>query len=268
MSFDNRLGIAGVLLALLGIALMYLAPQRKEFGWISLLIAVVLVAWWVYFEAGNWLLRKFQAAPVITTTIIGIIGGTVIALVFFIVAKNASFPDSKSVDHSANPSPDVSLRFVYPKSPALMLMNSSDALARDIKWTVYLWNQDLPERDEPLPIPIGTFDWLKPNQKGGPQNLFGSATVAPLIKQGDHLFGSASVNCPTCSRGRTYIVYIVYGEGGWVAEVEREKSGNPFIPPNARKETREAYFKSLEETTAAESRIPIAESPWDSATNM
>ena len=267
MSFGDRLGIAGLLIALIAIALMYLAPERKEVGWIALFVAILLVAIWAYLEAANWLLRKFQTAPVITTIIVGIVGGALIALIFLFVAQNASFPHSKVADHSAN-LPDVRLRFVYPKSPALMLINSSDALARDVKWTVVLWNLDLPERDEPLPIPVATFDWLKPGQQGGPQNLFGSNTVAPLIKQGDHLFGSASVNCPTCSRGRSYIVSIVYGEGGWVAEVEREKSGNLFIPPNLRKETRDTYFKTLEETTAAESRIPIAQPSWDSATNM
>src|SRR5437867_4452348 len=83
----------------------------------------------------------------------------------------------------------------------LVIVNSSGSLARDIKWIVVLWNMDLPDRDDPLPIPVSTFDWIKPHQEGGPQNLFSGANVAPLLKPGDRLFGSASVNCPNCVRG-------------------------------------------------------------------
>jgi hypothetical protein len=262
MSFADRLvGVAGLFVGLIAIALFYLAPERKEFGWIAFFIALVLGAVWGYLQSAHWLLQKFQAAPIVTTVIVGLVGGAVIALVFFLVAKNASVPNTKVIDRSTSPLADVSLRFVYPKSPALMLVNSSEAIARDIKWTVVLWNFDLPERDEPLPIPVSTFDWLKPHQEGGPQNLFGSATVAPLIKEGNHLFGSASVDCPSCSRGRSYIVSIVYGDGGWVAEVESEKSGNLFIPPNLRKETRDDYFKRLQERISPDSRIPITKRP-------
>ena len=110
---------------------------------------------------------------------------------------------------------DVALGFVYPKSPALMIANLSDSLARDIKWTVVLWNMDLPDRNDPLPIPVSTFDWLKAREEGGPQDLFNGPLVAPLLKPGNRLFGSASADCPACARGRTYIVYIVWGQGGW-----------------------------------------------------
>jgi hypothetical protein len=155
--------------------------------------------------------------------------------------------------------PEIALRFVYPKSPALVIVNSSNSLARDVKWTVYLWNMDLPDRDDPLPIPISTFDWIKPHQESGPLNLFSGPNIAPLLKPGNRLFGSASVNCPNCVRGRTYIVYIVYGNGGWVSEVEDEKEGRLIIPRNPRKETREEYFKNLEARIPNELRIPISE---------
>jgi len=161
---------------------------------------------------------------------------------------------------AARQTPDVALRFVYPKSPALIFVNQSSVIAREIKWTVVLWNMDLPDRNDPLPIPIGTFDWIKPHDEGGPQNLFGGPLVAPLLKPGNRLFGSASVTCPECSGGRTYIVYIVWDEGGWVSEVERnEQSGKVLLPPNALKPGRIEYFKALEAMAPAESRTPIAE---------
>jgi hypothetical protein len=164
----------------------------------------------------------------------------------------------KQMDLEAIP-PVVGLRFVYPKSPALELINESDAIAKDIKWPVVLWNMDLPDRKDPLPIPTSGFDWLRPHDKGGPQNLFNTPPVAPLLKPGDRLFGSASVVCPTCARGRSYIVYIVWGESGWVSEVESEKSGHLAIPTNGI--TLTEYFKLLEASVPAQSRKPIAEVP-------
>jgi hypothetical protein len=155
--------------------------------------------------------------------------------------------------------PDVTLRFVYPKSPALILVNQSPVIAKDIKWTVALWNMDLPDRNDPLPIPVSTFDWIRPHDEGGPQNLFDGPLVSPLLKQGNRLFGSASVVCPESARGRTYIVYIVWGDSGWFAEVENEKPGRILIPPNFSKTSRIEYFKALEAAVPAQSRVAIGE---------
>lgn len=153
----------------------------------------------------------------------------------------------------------MTLRFVYPKEPALIIANPSDVIARDIKWFVALWNMDLPDRNDPLPIPVSTFDWIKAHEEGGPLSLFDSPLVTPLLKPGDRLFGSASADCPECARGRTYIVYIVLGKGGWFSEVENEKLGKILIPNNFLKESREAYFKALESLVPVKSRITISE---------
>jgi len=130
------------------------------------------------------------------------------------------------------PKPDVALHFVHPKAPALVITNLSDAVARDIKWAIAVWNMDIPDRNDPLPIPVSTFDWIKAHDEGGPQGLFHGPLVAPLLKPGNRLFGSASVACPECIRGRTYIIYIELGNGGWFSEVENETSGQIIIPPN------------------------------------
>lgn len=151
------------------------------------------------------------------------------------------------------------LRFVYPAAPALVIENPSDLVARDIKWMVVLWNMDLPDRNDPLPLPVTLFDWIKPHEESGPQGLFNNALVAPLVGPGNRLFGSASVNCPDCSRGRTYIVHIVFGQGGWVSEVEDKKAGEILIPPKFSRDRREEYFKALEAAAPASLRIPIGE---------
>jgi hypothetical protein len=154
---------------------------------------------------------------------------------------------------------DVALRFIYPESPSLVIVNQSNPGARDIKWEVVLWNMDLPDRNDPLPIPVSTFDWIRGHTEGGPQDLFGTPLVAPLLKKGDRLVGSATVDCPQCSRGRTYIVQIVWGEGGWFSEIKNETKGRMFIPPNFLKATRERYFKLLEAMASPAMRVPIAQ---------
>jgi hypothetical protein len=162
----------------------------------------------------------------------------------------------KQINKEAPP-PTMALRFVYPDAPALVLINQSAVIARDIKWTVELWNLDLPDRNDPLPIPVSKFDWLRPNDESGPQNLFSNPQVAQLLKPGNHLFGSASVICPECARGRTYIVSIVWGEGGWFAEVTNEQRGRVLSPRNFLKATRIEFAKELEAEVPAQARTPI-----------
>lgn len=154
---------------------------------------------------------------------------------------------------------DVTLRFIYPKSPALILVNNSDVIAKNIKWSVALWNMDLPDRNDPLPIPVNTFDWIKPHDEGGPQNLFNTRLVSPLLKQGNRLFGSVALDCPECKRGRTYIVKITWGNSGWYAEINNGTPGKLLIPPNFLKASRIKYFKALETAVPEQSRIQIGE---------
>src|SRR5271156_845639 len=59
------------------------------------------------------------------------------------------------------PQPDIFLKLVYPESPSLVIVNPSDAVAREMKYSVELWNSSQPDADNPLLIPIGSFDWLK-----------------------------------------------------------------------------------------------------------
>ena len=155
--------------------------------------------------------------------------------------------------------PDVTLRFVYPKSPALVLVNQSGKVAHQIKWLVALWNLDLPDRTDPLPISVSTFDFIRPHLESGPQNLFGSSLVSPLLKPGNRLIGSASVQCPDCVRGRTFIVYLVWDQGGWFTEVLDMTSGAVLTPPHFTREEIFQYFRELMARVPENARIPISE---------
>ncbi|MGA2782125.1 MAG: hypothetical protein ABSF13_09430 [Smithella sp.] len=150
----------------------------------------------------------------------------------------------------------MTLRFVYKKEPALVLDNVSGKIAREIKWGVFLWNYDLPERNDPLPIPVATFDWLRPHDHSGPLDLFGLPNVPTFVKAGDRLFGTASVICPECSRGRTFFIYIKLGEGGWYVEHLTEKSGGMIVPKDFTKEGRMRFYEEIL-ALPVQSRIPI-----------
>lgn len=164
--------------------------------------------------------------------------------------------------------PDVTLKFVYPDYPALVLINNSEKTAQSIKWTVVLWNLDdprsfshnpnsPPNTHEPLPIPIQVFDFIRPHSAGGAQTLVGASQFAQFVKPGNRFVGSAGVSCPECERGRTYLVSFVIGQGGWFSEVADEKSGGVIIPPKLTKEMVLEYAKSIERTPL-ENRIPIS----------
>jgi hypothetical protein len=161
------------------------------------------------------------------------------------------------------PQPDVFLKLVYPAAPALVIVNPSDAVARDMKYAVELWNSSLPDGNDPLQIPTSTFDWLKGHTEGGPMILF-TASISSLLKPGDKLYGSANINCPTCVRGRSYLVYIEWGKGGWIAETSDPK-GMLLVPAKNTREGRMAYFHQLEQAVAAE-RIPIG--AWPTASDF
>jgi hypothetical protein len=240
------LGVAFPLLVSLATALAMGSGGATEF-WIARIAAIAaaldlvgLITWWLYKYDFTWI-----------NSTIGAVLGVCVVLILPAVLK---WVDAKELVATAKP--DVSLRFVYPEAPALILENNSDIIAKDIKWMVLLFNMDLPDRYEPLPIPISTFDWIAPHSRGGPQGMFGTASVSSLLKAGNRLFGSASVTCPTCSPGHTYFVYIEWGKGGWFSEVEAEKAGSP---PNFSKESRMAYFDRGLSAVPTSARIPIGQ---------
>jgi hypothetical protein len=126
---------------------------------------------------------------------------------------------------------ELALQFVYPKKPALLVQNPSSVLAREVLWGLAVWNVDaLPQQHNPLPIRAQSIKWIRPGQAIGPFDVFRSLEVAPLIKPGDRIFGSASVNCAECARGRTYWLYVVWGESGWYSEIAGKTNGALMIP--------------------------------------
>ena len=118
---------------------------------------------------------------------------------------------------------DVTMRLVYPQRPALLLENISDVLATQIKWTVALLKIDGPDAGQPVQIPIGTFDFIRAREQGGPQNLFDPPNVAKTLRDGQQLFGWIQVTCPACAKIRYWWAYIKLGSAGWYTEVSKTR---------------------------------------------
>jgi hypothetical protein len=155
-------------------------------------------------------------------------------------------------DYRGAEQPEVALRLVHPESPMIALDNKSGTVARDIKWMVAIWNADdlrvyVPGSagNDPLPIPISTFDFLRPHASSGFQAVFQQSVNAGYIKPGNHLIGSISVICPTCIRGYTYFVFIEWGKGGWYSDVPAATEGELIVPKPVTKESLEAYFEAI-----------------------
>jgi hypothetical protein len=127
--------------------------------------------------------------------------------------------------------PDVTLRFVTRKTPSFQMINTSRAIATNIKYHVAAFMLD-PQTNQPviLPIPADIFDLLTPQNSTLPINIFQTPMVKPFVKDGSRIFGSASIMCPLCKSGRTFFFFIEWGKGGWYSEDQQLQNGNILIP--------------------------------------
>ena len=126
------------------------------------------------------------------------------------------------------PLPDVTFNLVNAKFPSIQAFNISAKVARDIRYTGALFNIDAPNHYQPLPIRVAGIDFIKPHQYESPHDLF--SPVLGMIEPGNRIFGTISINCPECARGRTFYVYIVWGHGGWISLIDEEKRGAVRLP--------------------------------------
>jgi hypothetical protein len=75
MSFGDRVGLAGIVLALIALAASYLWPDKKWIGWISLFSAVALLIVWGWLEIGAKLPRLRTQYPTTSAVIAFVVGG-------------------------------------------------------------------------------------------------------------------------------------------------------------------------------------------------
>jgi hypothetical protein len=118
--------------------------------------------------------------------------------------------------------PDIALRLIYPTGLAVVMVNESDVVLREPKYVPAMWNLDGEKWHQPLPIPVASGDWIRPREAMGPKSFITQASILPLVKQGDRLFGVISVTCPDCIRSKAYWVYVKHGVAGWFSEIPED----------------------------------------------
>jgi hypothetical protein len=151
-------------------------------------------------------------------------------------------------DYIGTELPDVALQFVYPNSPMLRILNISNVTARQIKFTVAVWDIDKPQEKNPLQIPVQTFDFIRPHLFGGNEGVFEPLVRSGIIKPGTRLFGSASAECPDCRKGHIYWLYIIWGQSGWYSEIPNVTAAGIMFPKD---------FQNITATEFAERTIPL-----------
>lgn len=118
--------------------------------------------------------------------------------------------------------PDISIQVEYAAGFAVTLVNTGDVVLRDPKFSAVVWDLDIADRNDPLPVPVWAAtpnDWLRPGEGMGPQGVVGLPNVFALVKKGDRIFGYIWASCPDCIRSKYYWVYEVVGQGGWYSEL-------------------------------------------------
>jgi hypothetical protein len=75
MALADRMGLVGIILGLFAIAAPYLWPDKKWIGWLSLSLAVILIAMWGWLEFKPQLLVFYQTFPIRSTLLVFVCGG-------------------------------------------------------------------------------------------------------------------------------------------------------------------------------------------------
>lgn len=96
MSLGDRLGIVGLIVALVAIAVTYLWPDRKWIGWLSLLLAGSLLLSWAVLETKARLTST--PASLITCLVLGALVGAVIAAILWYGAPAKSEDKTQKSD--------------------------------------------------------------------------------------------------------------------------------------------------------------------------
>ncbi len=99
MSFGDRLGLAGLIVALLAIAAFYLWPDKKWIGWPCLALAVILSLAWVGFEFQEQLGRFYGGSPFGSTLIVGVAGGVFTGILWWFLATTTFSAVTWDFDH-------------------------------------------------------------------------------------------------------------------------------------------------------------------------
>jgi hypothetical protein len=122
--------------------------------------------------------------------------------------------------------PEVSLCFVGRAHPVLYVLNLSDKVVQNAKFSPGIFDLDARNPTEPLHTVFRTFDVITPRSASGAYDIFGEINDSPAIKKGDRLVGTVGITCPNCASGRTFAIDIEWQRSGWYSQLTNQTSGN------------------------------------------
>jgi hypothetical protein len=111
MSFGDRIGLAGFVLALISLAATILWPDKKWIGWFSLSCAVALLVVWGWVEFGASIPKLRDQYPILSIVGIFIIGGCISVSLWMLVRPRISTSKEQSPNQGTSSTP--SLVFVF-----------------------------------------------------------------------------------------------------------------------------------------------------------
>ena len=217
-------------------------------------VVILLLHFWCNVFRG-----RFHPWLIDNATLLGAYRSLLAFIGFPIVILGGFYTYQKILEQVARP--NVMLSFSSPKMTAVSVWNVSDAVVRDPRYAVTLFNLDANSKPEnPLPIPAAKGDYIRPGDRWGPNTMIGLPRVSSLINTGNRLIGWASVTCPDCPK-HFYWIFIKHGESGWYTQMTDEefpdmiKIGQLVTQP-------EAFLTAFLNSVSEARRIPFAQTPY------
>ncbi len=135
------------------------------------------------------------------------------------MTRHVPMQSSDDLGKQEHDAADLGLEIVNPTAPAVNVVPLNSVGARDVKEDPLVWDLDLDDLTHSLRINEAKFDWIRPDQRGGPFPVLQSDDAKGKVKPGHRILGFISVTCPLCKRVRYYWIYFVWGQGGWYSEI-------------------------------------------------
>lgn len=144
-----------------------------------------------------------------------------------------ALPVTPSVSAKTEPDrgPDIEASIVNPTDIAMEYMNNSDAIVKDVRSLVMIWNLDNLDSENRGLLPkanVLTRDLiLQPKTYSMPYPIASDPLNMPFVKLGDRLFGIFTATCGDCKNNKGYWIYAVAGKGGWYSPWEKNRHPRP-----------------------------------------
>jgi hypothetical protein len=154
----------------------------------------------------------------------------------------------------------VAAKLYDPKSLSIEVENLSEHVAQGVTWELVLFRAS----DQAIfSFATQSIGYVKPHSKSAFYSMnLENIPKAPTpmsgdgqMRIGDVFIGSLALDCPDC-KGTSYIVHLVWGDGGWIYKIIGANGGLAF-PKDSSKSGISQFTGWLEAAATPADRIPI-----------